>query len=78
MNGYPIKRCLLLILLDFTGSSQRKSAVMLDTDDSDGVSSTSTSRSENMLMSHADKLKLDRDSFLDQCVDALYEKRCLL
>ncbi|GFS44159.1 interferon-related developmental regulator family protein [Actinidia rufa] len=48
---------------------------MLDTDDSDSVSSTSTSRSENMLMSGADELQLDRESFLDQCVDALYEKR---
>ncbi|GFY96013.1 interferon-related developmental regulator family protein [Actinidia rufa] len=56
-------------------SSQRRSAVLLDTDDSDSVSSTSTSRSESILMSHADKLKLDRDGFLDQCVDALYEKR---
>ena len=78
MNEYPIKKCLLLNSLDFTGSSQRKGAAMLDTDDSDSVSSTSTSRSENMLMSGADELQLDRESFLDQCVDALYEKRCLL
>ncbi|PSS19708.1 Interferon-related developmental regulator like, partial [Actinidia chinensis var. chinensis] len=56
-------------------SSQRKGAAMLDMDDSDSVSSTSTSRSENMLMSGADELQLDRESFLDQCVDALYEKR---
>lgn len=55
-------------------SSQRKNAVMLDTDDTDSVSSSSTSRSE-MIVSGAEEVQVDKETLLDQCVDALYEKR---
>ncbi|XP_055810816.1 uncharacterized protein LOC129880684 [Solanum dulcamara] len=55
-------------------SSQRKNAVMLDSDDTDSVSSSSTSRSE-MIVSGAEEVQVDRETLLDQCVDALYEKR---
>ncbi|XAR61961.1 hypothetical protein NMG60_11016521 [Bertholletia excelsa] len=61
--------------LPFTRScSQRKNAAMLDTDDSDSVSSSSTVRSDNMLTS-GEEVQLDKESILDQCLDALYEKR---
>lgn len=55
-------------------SSQRKNAVMLDSDDTDSVSSSSTSRSE-MIVSGAEEVQVDKETLLDQCVDALYEKR---
>ncbi|KAL6983004.1 hypothetical protein U1Q18_016398 [Sarracenia purpurea var. burkii] len=56
-------------------SSQRKNAAMLDTDDSDSVSSSSTIQSDYLVVSGAEEIQLDKDSLLDQCVDALYEKR---
>nr|GLL48943.1 interferon-related developmental regulator 1 [Ipomoea trifida] len=55
-------------------SSQRKNAAMLDSSDTDSVSSSSTARSE-MLVSSGEEVQLDKDTFLDQCLDALYEKR---
>lgn len=55
-------------------SSQRKNVVMLDNDDTDSVSSSSTSRSE-MIVSGAEDVQVDKETLLDQCVDALYEKR---
>lgn len=47
---------------------------MLDSDDTDSVSSSSTARSE-MLVSSGEEVQLDRETILDQCLDALYEKR---
>lgn len=62
-------------LLDSAGSSQRRNAAMLDTDDSDSASSSSTVGTENMLVSGMEEVKLDKVSILDQSLDALYEKR---
>ncbi|KAL3505060.1 hypothetical protein ACH5RR_034901 [Cinchona calisaya] len=56
-------------------SSQKKNVVMLDSDDTDSVSSSSTVRSDYMGVSGAEEVQFDRESFLDQCLDALYEKR---
>lgn len=48
---------------------------MLDSDDTDSVSSSSTFRSDPMLVSAVEEVQIDKDSVLDQCLDALYEKR---
>ncbi|KAJ4701627.1 Interferon-related developmental regulator like [Melia azedarach] len=57
-------------------SAQRKNAAMLDSDDDNSsVSSSSTMRSDFMSVSGADEVQLDKDSLLDEAVDALYEKR---
>jgi hypothetical protein len=48
---------------------------MLDSDDTDSVSSSSTVGTENMLVSGTEEVQLDKESLLDQCIDALYEKR---
>ncbi|CAL5383846.1 unnamed protein product [Camellia sinensis] len=58
-----------------SGSSQRKNSAMLDTDDSDSVSSSSTVRSDNMVVSGAEEVQLASESLLDRCIDDLYEKR---
>ncbi|XP_075097042.1 uncharacterized protein LOC107813216 isoform X1 [Nicotiana tabacum] len=55
-------------------SSQRKNAVMLDSDDADSASSLSISRSD-MIVSGVEVVQIDKETLLDQCVDALYEKR---
>ncbi|CAK9167521.1 unnamed protein product [Ilex paraguariensis] len=55
--------------------SQRKNAATLDNDDTDSVSSSSTVRSDHMLVSGGEEVQLDKESILDQCLDALYEKR---
>lgn len=55
-------------------SSQRRNAAMLDSDDTDSVSSSSTNRSD-MMLSGLEELQFDKETVLDQCVDALYEKR---
>lgn len=56
-------------------SSQRKNAAMLDSDDTDSVSSSSTVRSDYVMGSATEELQLDKGSVLDQSLDALYEKR---
>ncbi|KAI6689108.1 hypothetical protein NL676_025936 [Syzygium grande] len=57
-------------------SSQRKHATMLDSDDDNSsVSSSSTARSDRMSVSANEEVQLDKDSLLDQALDALYEKR---
>lgn len=56
-------------------SSQKKNAAMLDSDDTDSVSSSSTVRSDHMVVSGAEEVQFDRETFLDQCLDDLYEKR---
>lgn len=59
-----------------TGSSQRKHAAMLDSDDDNSsVSSSSTARSDHMSVSANEEVQLDKDTLLDQALDALYEKR---
>ncbi|XP_055833247.1 uncharacterized protein LOC129902189 isoform X2 [Solanum dulcamara] len=55
-------------------SSQRRNAAMLDSDDTDSVSSSSTTRSD-MMLSSLEEVQFGKETVLDQCVDALYEKR---
>lgn len=59
-------------------NSQRKNAAMLDSDefdDSSSVSSSSTSRSDRMSVMGNEEMQVDKDSLLDQALEALYEKR---
>lgn len=56
-------------------SSQRKNAAMLDSDDTDSVSSSSTIRSDFVMGSAVEDVQLDKESVLDQSLDALFEKR---
>lgn len=57
-------------------SSQRKNAAMLDSDDDNSsVSSTSTMRSDHMSVSGTEEVQLEKDTLLDEALDALYEKR---
>ncbi|KAK2985618.1 hypothetical protein RJ640_006881 [Escallonia rubra] len=56
-------------------SSQRKSTAMLDSDDTDSVESSSTVQSDNMVVSSDEQVQFIKESVLDQCLDALYEKR---
>ncbi|XP_024970128.1 uncharacterized protein LOC112509416 [Cynara cardunculus var. scolymus] len=56
-------------------SSQRKNAAILDSDDTDSVSSSSTVRSDYVMGSAVEEVQLDKESVLDQSLDALYEKR---
>ncbi|KAI5655197.1 hypothetical protein M9H77_32384 [Catharanthus roseus] len=56
-------------------NSHKKNAAMLDSDDTDSVSSSSTVRSDHVLVSGFEEVELDKETVLDQCVDALYEKR---
>lgn len=61
------------------GSSKKKNVTMLDSDDAASVSSSSsTMRSENMVFSNVEELQVDKDSLLDQYLDALFEKRYCL
>ncbi|CAI9291893.1 unnamed protein product [Lactuca saligna] len=55
--------------------NQRKNAAMLDSDDTDSVSSSSTIRSDQMLGNGGEEVQIDKESVLDQSLDALYEKR---
>ena len=59
----------------FSGSSQRKKVTLGDSDDDDSLSSSSTSRSEVMLSQGIEDVQPDKESSLDQALDALYEKR---
>lgn len=54
---------------------QRKNAAMLDSDDTDSVSSSSTIRSDQMLGIGGEDVQIDKESVLDQSLDALFEKR---
>lgn len=56
-------------------SSQRKNAAMLDSDDTDSVSSSSTVPSDSVQGTVVQEVQLDKESVLDQSLDALYEKR---
>ncbi|XP_047950648.1 interferon-related developmental regulator 1-like isoform X2 [Salvia hispanica] len=57
-------------------SSQKKFATMLDSDDTDSLSSsTSSMRLDNMTENGLNEVQVDKDDLLDQCLDALYEKR---
>lgn len=64
-----------ILELKIAGNSHKKNAAMLDSDDTDSVSSSSTVRSDYMGVSGAEEVQFDRESFLDQCLDALYERR---
>jgi len=58
------------------GNNQRKNVAMLDSsDDNSSVSSSSTIRSDLMSVSGSDDVQVDKDSLLEQALDALYEKR---
>ncbi|KAG6422062.1 hypothetical protein SASPL_118624 [Salvia splendens] len=57
-------------------SSQKKFATMLDSDDTDSMSSsTSSMRLDNMTENGLSEVQVGKDDLLDQCLDALYEKR---
>ncbi|XP_050363479.1 uncharacterized protein LOC126782303 [Argentina anserina] len=58
-------------------NNQRKNAaMMLDSDDDNSsVSSTSTMRSDFMVAPGNDEMQVEKDSLLDQALDALFEKR---
>ncbi|XP_061969824.1 uncharacterized protein LOC133692717 isoform X1 [Populus nigra] len=57
-------------------NNQRKNVAMLDSsDDNSSVSSSSTVRSDLMSVSGSDDVQVDKDSLLEQALDALYEKR---
>ncbi|XP_047983601.1 interferon-related developmental regulator 1-like isoform X2 [Salvia hispanica] len=57
-------------------SSQKKFAAMLDSDDTDSMSSsTSSMRFDHMTENGLDEVQVDKDALLDQWLDALYEKR---
>ena len=67
------------ILLICAGNNQRKNKAMLDSDDENSsVSSSSTARSDLMSVSGTDEVQVDKDSLLEQALDALYEKRFVL
>lgn len=68
----------MLEFIVFIGRNQRKNAAMLDSDDTDSVSSSSTMRSEQMLGTGGEELQTDKESVLDQSLDALFEKRYFL
>ncbi|KAF6159759.1 hypothetical protein GIB67_030017 [Kingdonia uniflora] len=55
-------------------NNQRKNATLFDSDDDGSVSSSSTAMSDSILAPSAEK-PVDGDKNLDQCLDALYEKR---
>ncbi|KAK9270435.1 hypothetical protein L1049_026014 [Liquidambar formosana] len=55
--------------------TQRKSVALLDSDDDSSVSSSSTLRSDLMSVSGTEEVPLDKDSLLDQALEALFEKR---
>ncbi|RVX22624.1 hypothetical protein CK203_012775 [Vitis vinifera] len=55
-------------------NSQRKKVSLLDSDDDDSASSSSTSRSDLVLAQGIEDVQLDKESSLDQALDALYEK----
>ncbi|XP_051151049.1 uncharacterized protein LOC127265338 isoform X2 [Andrographis paniculata] len=57
-------------------SSQKKNAAMLDSDDTDSLSSSSSSlRLDNMAELSIQEMQVEKDSLLDQWLDALFEKR---
>lgn len=63
-------RCLVL-----TGKTQRKNSPTVDSDDDSSVSSSSTMRSDRMSVVGIEDFHFDKDTLLDQALDALYEKR---
>lgn len=64
------------MLLRLTGNSLRKNAAMLESDDDNSsVSSSSTSRSDRVPVLGTEEVQIDKDSLLEQALDALYEKR---
>lgn len=51
---------------------------MFDSDDDSSVTSSSTARSDLMSVSGNEDVQFDQESVLDQALDALDEKRCLI
>lgn len=77
-----ISLCKLLIArvwdwfcLVLTGKTQRKNSPTVDSDDDSSVSSSSTMRSDRMSVVGIEDFQFDKDTLLDQALDALYEKR---
>ncbi|KAL3634134.1 hypothetical protein CASFOL_021188 [Castilleja foliolosa] len=56
-------------------SASKKSAAMLDSDDEDSMSSSSSMRVDNVVEPGTEEVLVDKDNLLDECVDALFEKR---
>uniref|UniRef100_A0A2P2M9W1 Uncharacterized protein MANES_18G045800 n=1 Tax=Rhizophora mucronata TaxID=61149 RepID=A0A2P2M9W1_RHIMU len=57
-------------------NAQRKNAALLDSDeDNSSVSSSSTVQSDRLSVLGTEEVQLDRDSLLEQALDALFEKR---
>nr|AUS89375.1 interferon-related developmental regulator family protein [Sesuvium portulacastrum] len=54
-------------------SNRRNAAAMLDSDDTDSVSSSSSVRSDMISVGYAPEI--DKDTLVDQALDALFEKR---
>ncbi|KAA0064441.1 hypothetical protein IC582_015457 [Cucumis melo] len=55
--------------------TQRKNSPTVDSDDDSSVSSSSTMRSDRMSVVGIEDFHFDKDTLLDQALDALYEKR---
>lgn len=66
-----------MLILQPTGSSQRRHAALLDSlsDDDSSESSTSTLQSDRLTTSAHEEVQVRKDTLLDQAVDALFEKR---
>jgi len=60
------------------GNSRTKAAAMFDSDDDSSVTSSSTAPSDLMAVSGTEDVQFDQESVLDQALDALDEKRCLI
>ncbi|KDP41629.1 hypothetical protein JCGZ_16036 [Jatropha curcas] len=57
-------------------NAQRRNIAILDTDDDDNSSvSSSSTNTDRMSVSGTEEVQLDKDSILEQALDALYEKR---
>lgn len=66
----------MVFIVRILGSSRKKNAAMLDSDDTDSMSSSSSSmRLDYMVEPGIEEVQVDKDTLLDQCLDALYEKR---
>ena len=62
--------------MNLAGKTQRKNAAMVDSDDDNSSeSSSSTMRSDRMSVSGTEEVEFNKDSLLDEAVDALYGKR---
>ena len=69
--------CYWNFIIIITGKSQKKKTAVLDSDEDDNssVSSTSTMRSDKMSVLGTEEVQINKDSLLDLALDALYEKK---